>query len=309
MSNARSEPMNKRSITAYFVMLIALCAGFVLGARALGQQGAYLAQGYMLTPAVAAFFTRLFFYPPRFRDANLNFGRIKDYLTYWALGLGITLTSLGLYTLFGAIEWDLSGDTFLAQLESQFATSGQDMLASLPSGFTPRQMLLLFTLGGLTIFNIMPGLITGFGEEFGHRGFMFPQLYRVNPWIGLIGGGLIWFAWHLPLSLVIPGASSLGTAASILNMAVLATGSICAFTYLAYVYVKSGSVFVTSIAHIAMNNAATALSYYVILRDQLLANLGTTLTMMLVLGILYATGRLEDLKGIQSIPQPDRTLA
>jgi membrane protease YdiL (CAAX protease family) len=163
-------------------------------------------------------------------------------------------------------------------------------------------MLLVFTLGGLTVFNIMPGLIGGFGEEFGHRGFMFPQLYRIKPWIGLVGGGLIWFAWHLPLSLIIPSTNDMSGGVSLVNAALLALGSIFTFTYLAYVYVKSGSIFVTSVAHIAMNNASTALSYYVIVKNQLLANAGTTLVMTLVTGVLYLTHELEIFKTTVLIP-------
>jgi membrane protease YdiL (CAAX protease family) len=65
-------------------------------------------------------------------------------------------------------------------------------------------MLLIFFFRGLTIFNILPGIITGFGEEFGHRGFMFLLLYKIKPWVGFVGEGLIWYIWHLPLTLVIP---------------------------------------------------------------------------------------------------------
>ena len=32
-----------------------------------------------------------------------------------------------------------------------------------------------FVIGGLTVFNILPGIINGFGEEFGHRGFVIVQ--------------------------------------------------------------------------------------------------------------------------------------
>jgi membrane protease YdiL (CAAX protease family) len=284
--------MKSKPIIAYFAILLALCAGFVVGARMLGERGAYLAQGYMLTPALAAILTRLFFYTPRFKDAYLRFGRLLDYLKVWSLALSITAMSFGLYTLFGAIEWDLSGGAFLNQLNKQFALAGQNMVESLPPGITPKMMLLIFTLGGLTVFNIMPGLISGFGEEFGHRGFMFPQLYRIKPWLGLVGGGLIWFAWHLPLALIIPSQSDLPLGTSILSFAIRAVGSICAFTYFAYVYVKSGSIFVTSIAHIAMNNAASAFSYYIVLKDQLLADLGLTLTMFAVVGFLFLTKRL-----------------
>ncbi len=255
----------------------------------LGKQGAYLAQLYMLTPAAAALIARIFFYKPRFSDANLRFGRIGDYLKYWLFGLAIVAFFFAAYTLMGAVSWDPSGKIFLGRLAEQFAAAGQDMNAALPAGLTPGMMLAIYFIGGLTVFNI-PGIITGFGEEFGHRGFMFPALYRIRPWVGFLVGGLIWFLWHVPLVLVVPQEvtqSSLG--ATVLNYVVLAIGSICTFAYLAYVYVKSGSVFVTAIAHIVMNNASMSLSYFAVVRSQILANAGNTLVMLLVVGVLYVT--------------------
>lgn len=277
---------NLRSLTVYLLLLALLCTGFVLGARMLGQQGVYLAQGYMLTPAIAALITRLFFYKPRFKDANLRFGRIGDYFKVWLAALAITAVSYGVYTLLGAIRWDLSGGDFLARMAEQFAMSGEDINDTLPAGFTPKMMLGLFVIGGLTVFNILPGLITGFGEEFGHRGFMFPALYRIKPWVGFIIGGLIWFAWHVAIQLMLPQSAAMSPRDTVFNYLILATGSICTFIYLSVIYVKSGSVFVTAIAHIVMNNAAAALSYFVVVENQLLANLGLTLTMLLVVVIL-----------------------
>jgi len=283
---------NKLSLTAYFLILVILSAGFVIASRSMGAQGAYLVQGYMLTPAIAALITRLFFYKPRFRDANLRFGRARDYIQYWLLALGITALSFTIYTLLGAIRWDFSGQVFLDRLAEQFAASGQDITDTLPPGFTPRMMLWIFTIGGLTVFNILPGIITGFGEEFGHRGFMFPALYRIKPWVGFIIGGLLWYAWHIPVSFMFPQAVEVPRWTSMLNHLILAVGSVCTFAYLAYVYVKSGSVFVTSIAHIAMNNAAASLSYFVAIRNQLLANLGLTLAMLVVVTIMVSRRKL-----------------
>jgi membrane protease YdiL (CAAX protease family) len=279
---------NKRSLIAYLIILVILCTSFVIGAMILGEQGAYLAQGYMLTPALAAILTRLFFYPLRFIDANLRFGRTRDYLKYWIYGLGITALSYGIYTLLGAVHWDFSGQVFLERLAEQFAATGQDISDTLPPGFTPQIMLWVFFISGLTVFNILPGLITGFGEEFGHRGFMFPVLYRIKPWMGFIIGGLLWFVWHIPISFMIPQAVEVPLWTSILNYLILAVGSVCTFAYLAYVYVKSGSIFVTSIAHIAMNNAGISLGYFVIIKDQTLANLGLTLTMLIVATIMVS---------------------
>jgi membrane protease YdiL (CAAX protease family) len=303
----------------YLIILVILCTGFVLGARMMGEQGAYLAQGYMLTPAMAALITRTFFYKPRFKDANLRIGRARDYLKYWLIGLGITALSYVIFTLIGAVRWDFTGQVFLDRLAEQFAATGQDISSTLPPGFTPEMMVWLFFIGGLTFFNILPGIITSFGEEFGHRGFMFPILYQIKPWIGYVIGGLIVFTWHLPLALMAPQTGDSPIWMNLLNIAVLATGTICAHTYLAHVYVKSKSIFVTSIAHISMNNAAAALSYFIILQNQVLANLGLTLTMLIVISILYwkkmlVTGELSndhseivaesDMKGVGSLINP-----
>ena len=279
--------MNNKPLLAYLITLVVLCTGFVIGAKTMGEQGAYLAQGYMLTPATAALITRIFFYKPRLKDANLRIGRFRDYLKYWLIGLGITVLSYMIYTLFGAVRWDFTGQIFLERLADQFAATGQDISRTLPPGFMPQMMLWLFFIGGMTFFNILPGMITGFGEEFGHRGFMFPALYQIKPWIGFVIGGLIVFTWHLPLALITPQTGDSPIWMNLLNIAVLAIGTICAHTYLAYVYVKSKSIFVTSIGHITMNNAAASFSYFVILQNQTLANLGLTLTILIMVSFMF----------------------
>lgn len=278
--------MNK-SLVAYFIILSLLCAGFVIGARMMGQQGVYLAGGYMLTPAIAALITRLFFYKPHFKDAGLRFGRFKDYIKFWLYSLAITALSFGMYTLFGSIRWDFSGKVFLDLLAQQFAATGQDMMASLPPGFTPQMMLWLFFIGGLTIFNIMPGIISGFGEEFGHRGFMFPLLYPNKPWLGLLIGGFLWYLWHQPLLFVFPASAPAPLWQTVVNHIGAIIGSICTHTYLCYVYAKSRSIFVPSIAHIALNNAARSLSYFIVLQNQFTANIAQYLVMVIVVAFLY----------------------
>jgi membrane protease YdiL (CAAX protease family) len=248
--------------------------------KVLGQSGAYLAQAYMLTPAIAALLTRALFYDKGFSDANLRFGKLKHYLIFWLISLGITALSYLIYTALGAVSWDFTGETFLSKLQEQFTMTGQNMDETLPPGFTPQMMLMLFTIGGLTVFNILPGIITGFGEEFGHRGFMFTQLYKIKPWVAFIIGGTIWYAWHLPLSFL-SGQEIMINAEYFLNLIILLAGSLCTFFYLAYVYVKTESVFVTAIAHIVLNNSAASFSYYAVIENQTLANLGLTLTMVI----------------------------
>ncbi len=285
--------MNRSSLAIYFALLVTLCAVFIAMARLFDQHAAYLAQAYMLTPAVAALVTRGFFYGPRFSDAQLRLGRLADYGRFWLVSIGITALSFLLFTALGAITWDFTGNAFLQRLTRQLAAAGTDINTTLPPGLTPRAMLVIFFVGGLTVFNILPGLITGFGEEFGHRGFMFPLLYRIRPSMGIVVGGLIWYGWHLPLALVVPGAAERPFWEASLEFVVLAIGSVCTFTYLAYVYVKSRSVWVSALAHITMNNSAASFSYFVVVRNQALANVGLAATMALVVATLYWTGELK----------------
>ncbi len=289
--------MKNKSLWVYFVILTVLCAAFIAGARMLGQQGVFLAGGYMLTPAIAALITRLFFHKPRFTDAFLRFGKAADYIRFWLYSLGITALGFILFTLAGSIRWDFSGRVFLDLLAQQFAATGEDMLASLPPGFTPEMMLWLFVIGGLTVFNIMPGIITGFGEEFGHRGFMFPLLAPNKPWRGLLLGGLLWYLWHQPLALLYPAAAAVPLWQAILNHAAAIIGSICTHVYLCYVYARCRSIFVPSIAHIAMNNASRSLAYFIVMQNQFTSNLMQYLAMVLVVAFLYYR------KELKAIPQ------
>jgi uncharacterized protein len=285
--------MKNKSLIIYFIFLFVLCASVLVGAKMLGKQGAYLAQLYMLTPAVSAILTRLFFYKPKFSDANLRFGKLKYYFFFWGISISITAISYGLFTLLGGITWDFTGQVFLNKLNEQFAAAGQDINTSLPPGFNPMMMLMVYFIGGLTIFNILPGIITGFGEEFGHRGFMFPHLYKIKPWVGFIIGGLIWYGWHLPLAFVNPSTTQNPVWQNLLNLIILAVGSVCTYTYLAYVYVKSRNVWVTSLAHITMNNSSLSFSYFTVLQNQILANIGLALTMVIFIAILYFKKELD----------------
>lgn len=283
--------MKHRALVAYLLFVTLVAASYIVGMRLAGKYGGYLAQAYMLTPALAALLTRLFLDPRRFADANLRMGRLKDYGRFWLGSLAIVGLYFAAYTLLGAGRWDLSGNAFLARLTDQFAVAGQDINDTLPPGMTPRMMLLLFFVGGLTVFNILPGLITGFGEEFGWRGLMFPRLYAIRPWMGFVVGGLIWYVWHLPLALLAP--QSLAPGEGMWNLAIMAVGSVCTFAYLSYVYVSSRSVWVTALAHIVLNNASASLGYFFVLQSQFLANLGTVLVMALVVTWLFATGRFS----------------
>lgn len=283
INNIEEKQKANNALVAYFILLALLCTAFIVGAKLIGEKGMYLAQGYMITPALAALITRLFFYKSKFSDAKLNFGKAKDYLKFWIYSLLIVIASYLVFYSIGAIKWDLTGQSFLVNLEAQFKDSGQDMYSSLPDGITPKTMMWLLMIGQLTVLNILPGIITGFGEEFGHRGFMYTQLKKHGLLFSLLVGGIIWFAWHLPLQFVIPKTNDFNTIQTILNYFIMAIGGICTFIYLVYVFEKSQSIWVVSLAHIVFNNASAAFSYLVIIQNKFLANIGLTITMLLVL--------------------------
>lgn len=274
--------MKTRPLIAYFALLILISGGLILAISLLGQKGLYFAQVYMLTPAIAAVITRLFFYEKKFTDAFLGLGKGKHWLQFWLISAVLAAVSYLFFTLFGAVSWDWSGQSFLDRLAEQFAAAGQNIEDTLPPGFTPKSMLILYLIGNLTVFNILPGLITGMGEEFGHRGFMFKLMAEKNLKTALILGGIIWFLWHVPLTFVMPATQEFSTLEWGANSLILAIGSICTHTWLAYVFVKTRSIWIAALAHITFNNVSTALSFFVTIENQTLANTGLVLTMLIV---------------------------
>jgi membrane protease YdiL (CAAX protease family) len=288
---SKSGGMKKRPLVAYLTLVTLLSCGFVYGMWQLGQSGHYLAGAYMFSPAVAALITRLFFHERGFQDAHLGPGKPRHYLRFWGFALAIVALSFVMYTLLGAISWDFSGDTFLVQLREQMALSGRD-IADLPAGLTPKTTLFLFLIGGLTLFNI-PMTIVGFGEEFGWRGILFPQLCRRHLVPGLIVGGLIWFAWHVPLTLIMPESAPSGPWERAGNTLVLAIGSILTFVFLSYVYARSGSIWVASFVHAVINNGSRSFAYFAVVQNQLLANVGLALAMLAAVVLLHVRKELK----------------
>ncbi len=228
MTNTRDGHIH-RPLIIYLLLVTLISAIFIGLIKYLGIRGYFLAQFYMFGPAIAAIITRVWFYDNKFKDAGLKIGKLKYWLWSWLAPIGLTVFSLLLMTLFRAIKWDFSGDTFLTSLSQMMDIN------NLPEGLTPHMMLLLFFIGGLTVFNI-PGIVTGFGEEFGWRGFMFPQLYNIKPWVGFIIGGLIWFAWHIPLILVFPSGQTMTFSEQLLNYFTTAIGSISPFSLFSYFF-------------------------------------------------------------------------
>lgn len=277
--------MKNNPLLFYFALLILISGGIILTIASLGQKGLYFAQLYMLTPAIAAILTRLFFYKPKFSDAYLKLGKGKHWLQFWFVSALLAAISYLFFTVMGAVTWDWSGQAFLDKLAEQFSQAGQKMEDTLPPGFTPQNMLTLYVIGNFTLFNILPGLITGMGEEFGHRGMMYKLMAEKNLKVALIAGGIFWFLWHLPLGFVMPVKLNFSGLEIAANVLIQATGSICTHIYLAYVLIKTKSIWIAALAHITFNNVSTALGFFVSIENQTVANAGLVLTMLLAVAI------------------------
>ncbi len=289
-ASASSLLKRHRSLIAYLALLAMVCAGFTWTALALGKSANLVAAFYMLTPALAAAVVRLFVHPQRFRDAALRPGPLRRYLWLWLGALGLVAVQYAAFLGAGAASLELTGQGFLAQIDAVMPGGSEQMLKQLPAGLSLRQMLALYTGGGLTLFNL-PGIVLGFGEEFGWRGLMFPQLYRIWPRASFVVGGLIWFGWHLPLALLGP-SKPFGLLAA-LDAALLAVGAVATFVLFAWLFAWGGSIWVPSLFHAVLNNGSRALSYWMKVENQLGANALLSAVMVLAVVLLWRTGQLR----------------
>jgi len=283
---------HNRSLLAFLLLVFSLSTVIILIAKLSGKTQNLVAGIYMLVPALSAVIIRLTVYDKKFSDSGLRFGPWKNYLVAWASGLALSISyGVGFY-LTGCVDLDFSGDGFLKQIESIAPGMGNDMMEQLPEGFSLQLMLLLYTIGGLTLFNI-PGIIIGFGEEFGWRGFMFPLFYQISPRLAFIGGGLIWFIWHIPLGFLGPETETEVTTKAVLNYLLLGVSSLGMYAIFAYIFVVTKSIWVPSFFHIVVNNSQRAFSYWYSVKDQELASIILSLITIVVVLALWKSGRFR----------------
>ena len=273
-----------RLLWIYFVILFSL--GSIIVWTAIRTQNMFLTQVYMITPAIAAIITRAFFIEDRFQNSGLRIGNKWHYIRVWAFSLLIILSCFLINSLTGNIVWDFSGEAYLESVQELLIETEQNVFAQLPEGISPSTMIILFFIGGLTIFNVF-NILSGFGEEYGHRGLMFPILYEVNPYLGLIGGGAIWYLWHLPLTWITLKYGIVVTSFSLLHFIIVGIGTISTHIYLSYIYMKHGSIFITSFAHITMNNISIAFSYFGIIKDAYKFNIILSTIMLFIILLLF----------------------
>lgn len=168
-----------------------------------------------------------------FTQAGLRGGKIRHWIGYglaFILYYGI-MTALN--ALFGLGK----------------SVNVQTVMGSLGgTGLNPSVFMLLAAFQTILLGPII-GLLYGFGEEYGWRGFLQEQLIRLGKRRGILLLGLIWSVWHYPVIWMghnYPGYPLLGS----LLMTVFTTS--LAFI-LGYVMLKTGAIWLVAFLH-ALNN-------------------------------------------------------
>ena len=155
-----------------------------------------------------------------------------------------------------AIYFAFNPDLFKISLESIFSQVPVELgfdVSSLSPTFIFVELAVL-SLTAIPISQIIPSL----GEEAGWRGVMYPFLKeRLGVTAGRIVGGILWGVWHFPL--VIIGGHFYGKENRFLGCFMICLALTVFGIFIDYLYEKSGSIIVASVAHSAMNAAGLPL--------------------------------------------------
>lgn len=144
--------------------------------------------------------------------------------------------------LLGAIQVDWSMPALTAQLEAAGA-------ADMPM---PPWVLLLIQLAAVPVAAIVPNGLLAAGEEIGWRGYLTPALMPLGRVPMVLISGVIWGLWHAPLVLL---GYNFGTT-SWWGPAAMVGGCTTVGALLAWVRLRTGSVWPAAVGHGAMNASA-----------------------------------------------------
>ncbi len=183
---------------------------------------------------------------------------LKTILTAWFTPVILTVLGAALYFLVFPGHFDLSGE-FLA------VSGGTEALRQLEAQGISYPMYILISMVSIITYAPLINAFVASGEEIGWRGFLYPQLKagfgRTKGWIL---GGILWGMWHWPLIWLIGyeyGAAAANEAgywgfpfSGMILFCVITVGWGILHDWL---YEKSGSIWVPSLFHGAINAAAS----------------------------------------------------
>jgi membrane protease YdiL (CAAX protease family) len=102
---------------------------------------------------------------------------------------------------------------------------------------------------GLLLFGSVISFAGGFGEDYGWRGYLQSELFKLGRVRGVLLLGVIWGVWHWPIVLMghtYPGHPLIGILLYLFNC-------ICLSIVLGYAVLRSGSVLLAAFLHVINN--------------------------------------------------------
>ncbi len=210
----------------------------------------------MFFPALSVLFTRLVtregfgdsYIDPRFRR-----GKRRFYLAAWFLPSVLTLIGVCIYFLVFKDNFSPDMEYYVGVLKDQGADYAPEVA---------ERMVISTSVAGFFLAPLL-NILTCFGEEWGWRAYLLPKLRSL---FGLkkamIASGVIWGLWHLPITIMGHnyGLSYTGyPVTGILAMCVFCT---VIGVFFAWLFVRTGSVFPSVLAHGALNGFASFGIYF-----------------------------------------------
>jgi len=206
-----------------------------------------MATFYMFGPAVANILTRWITKEGRqnlLMKPNFDRRRWIYYVAAWVLPGVLTILGMALYFL----AFPGNYDSGLSVLSEQMELLGAD-------GISPWAIVAAQTVQAIMVAPLLNGLPT-FGEEFGWRGYLLPKLMPLGSRKAVLLSGVIWGVWHWPIILMGYNYGLDYFGAPFLGPLAMVWFTIVFGALLAWVTIKSGSVWPAVIGHGALNGIA-----------------------------------------------------
>ncbi|GLZ77111.1 abortive infection protein [Actinorhabdospora filicis] len=222
---------------------------------------------FAFMPAIAAVLVRAFITREGFADAGLRL-RLKAswpyYLLAWFVPAAIAAATIGTAWAFGLVD---------------------------PGQFVPDGGLPLIAGLHLLVVVLMPVF---WGEEFGWTSYLRLRLFPDRPVLSTLGTGLIWAVWHWPLAF----NGYMVFDSWLIGLAVWTPLMMTQEVMLAWLRMRSGSIWPTSLAHAGNNMILSWLTASVLEDAAGLDNVTVMLVMLvpmtLLSGWIILSGRLRD---------------
>ena len=234
--------VGKNRVVVFLILLVATTLAVNFAAPRLGNSPA-MAFLFMGTPAIAAIIASIV--------TRRSFREIgwKPWPVKW-LGLGWLLPILIAFPAYGLI-W-LTG---IARVPNPlFFEHGRPTVGMMGG---PDWLFVLAAFGFITIVNLLPNVVLSLGEELGWRGFLVPEMTKQFGFKrAAILSGVIWGAWHLPG--ILNGSYGAGSTPLMYRIACFSALVIADGVIMAWLRMKSGSIWPAVIMHASHNGVIQA---------------------------------------------------